>query len=335
MNYFKQAAAVLLILAFGTRISAGQEPFRVSDLQVRQLLTQLDSHAESFRKNLDKSIETGVLRNSEIGDYLKRFAREFEQLTGRLKERSHDQKPVSAEVQEVLNSGPYLDAFVGSYDFGFRAERDWQLIYADLNQLASYYKIETYWGVPTSLGHPPPVDLGALSNWLIGTYELDHSQSDDTRDAVEQAVNQLPPTERRRALTALVARMRAPERLAINRQKDQVTLVSSLQPARTYTATGQAYTGQGEIERVLLYGDKFRLSSVGEDDSRYFVTYSIFDEGAWLHVTHTAILNQFAHPLVIISYYKKVSDVPQLNLNAEDQNNGAFGRGSSQKRKHP
>lgn len=335
MKHFGQAAAVLLIVTIGAGISAGQEPFRVSDQQVRQLLATLDSHAETFRDDLDKSIEKGVLRDSEIGEYLKRYVHEFEQLTGRLKRRSHDHKPVSAEVQEVLNRGPYLDAFAGSYDFGMRTERDWQLVYADLNQLASYYRIETHWGVPTSLGHPAPVDLSALSNRLIGTYELDHSQSDDTRDAVEQAVNELPATAQRRARTTLLARMRAPERLAINRQMDQVTLASSAQPARTYTATGRAYTGQGNLERVLLYGNNFRLGTVGEDDSRYFVTYSTTDEGARLHVTHTAILNQFSRPLVIISYYKKVSDIPQLNLNSEDQKNSAADQGGSQKGKHP
>lgn len=334
MKYLKYVAVVICILTFITVFmnAAGQGALRASDQQVAQLLARLDTRAESFRQNLDEAITRSFLHNAEIGQYLKQFAWEFEQLTDRLKERSLDRKPISSEVQEVLNRGPYLDTFMSSYDFGLRAERDWQLVYAELNQLASHYKLQTYWGVPTSLGHPIPADLGALSNRLIGTYELDNSQSDDVRDAVERAVNELPQAAQRRVLTTLLTRLRVPERLALDRQGDKITLASSLQPTRTYTATAHADHDRDQLETVLLYGDQFRLNMTGEADSLYAVIYATIEQGARLHVTRTALFSQLARPVVVVSYYKKVLDVPQMNLGAEEPDGGSTNQRSARKR---
>jgi len=332
MKYFKHAAVILFVLALGGGFAAGQGPFRASDQQVAQLLARLDTHAESYRKSLAEAIDRSFLADAEIGSYLKQFAGEFEQLTSRLKERSRGRKPISSAVQEVLNRGPYLDTFMSSYDFGPQVERDWQLIYADLNQLASYYKIKTYWGVPTSIGHPLPADLGSLSNRLIGTYELDTSRSSDVRDAVERTVNELPRATRRQTLTTLITRMRVPKRLAIDRHGDKVTLATSLQPARTYAPTGHAHTGRGDIENVLLYGNQFRLNTVGEGDSLYSVTYATIEQGAGLHVTRTALLSRFPRPLVVVSYYKKISDTPQLSLGTEEQDSASTGKNGSRKK---
>jgi hypothetical protein len=313
MKFLKQAAVIIVVLVVvnGFTVIAQQEPLRVSDQQLKQLLTRLDTHAENFHKSLAEAINRSYLHDAEIGKYLKYFAWELEQLTDRLQERSQDRKPISSEVQEVLNRGPYLDTFMRSYDFGPRAERDWQMLTADFDQLASYYTIKTYWRVPTDISSPPKPDLGALANRLIGTYKLERTQSEDVRKAIEEAVNALPATARRPAMSAL---------LAIDRQGDKVTLASSLRPARTFIATGYAQTERGKLENVLLYGSQFRLNTLGDTDSFFSVNYASIDQGARLHVTHTALLNQFARPLVIVSYYKKISDVPQLNLDTEEPN---------------
>jgi hypothetical protein len=334
MRYLKEAAVGLFVLlsGYGLGSARGQEPFRVSDQQVAQLLARLDTQSESFHQHLEEAIVRGFLNDAEIGQYLKRFVGEFEQLTDRLKERSQDGKPTLADVQEVLNRGPYLDTFMRSYDFGPEAERDWQLIYAELSQLASYYKLETYWGVPTTPGQPINVDLEALANRLIGTYELDGSRSDDVRAVVERAVNELPLAERRRALTTLLPHLRLPARLALDRQQNTVTLASSLRPARVYAATGRAHTGKGGQEQVMLYGDQFRLNTVGEAGVLYSETYTTIEQGARLHVTQTALISQLRRPVVVVSYYKKRSDVPQLNLDTEEPNDNGVNPAGTRKK---
>lgn len=333
MRSWKQAVLIILF-AFSTNplTVVSQQPFRVSDQQVTQLLARLDTHTENFRRSLATAINRSFLHDAPIGRYINLYTWELEQLTDRLKDRSRDRKPISSEVQEVLNRGPYLDTFMNSYDLGKQAKRDWQLISADLNELASYYKIETYWGKPTAIGSPPRPDLGSLSNRLIGTYELERAQSENVRDAVERSVKELPPESRRRVMSALVTRLRAPERLAIDRHGDKVTLASSLQTSRVYTATAHAYNKQASPDDVLLYGNEFRLNSIGTADDLYSVTYATIEGGARLHVTRTALLRQFPRPLVVVSYYKKISDVPQLNLGTEEPDSNASNQGDVPKK---
>ena len=67
----------------------------------------------------------------------------------------------------------------------------------------------------------------------------------------------------------------------------------------------------------MLYGGQFQLNIPDEIDTFYTFTYTTIDRGARLRVTHTALSSQFSRPLIVISYYKKVSDTPRLNLDDE------------------
>lgn len=324
MRSFKQSAVAIILLMLPTVITAGQAreqgPFNTSPEQVAQLLTRLDADSENLRRSMERAIKASFLNDAELGKYLEDFVWEFERMADRLKERSRDRKPVASEVQEILNRGSYLDLFVSSYDFGPEAESAWQVVFSDLNQLAACYKLPTNWGATRDLGGlgpMPRVDFDQLANRLIGTYKLDKSESRNARDEIERAVNNLPQEARRRTLTTLLPRLRAPEYIAIDRKADRITLASSLQPARVYTATGSAQSDQGAIERVLLYGGQFRLNIPDESDNIYSVTYATIERGARLRVTHTALVSQFARPLIVVSYYRKVSDTPRLNLDVE------------------
>jgi hypothetical protein len=67
----------------------------------------------------------------------------------------------------------------------------------------------------------------------------------------------------------------------------------------------------------MLYGGQFQLTQPDEIDTFYSVTYTTIDRGARLRVTNTVLSSQFARPLIVVSYYKKVSDTPRLNLDEE------------------
>ncbi|HYE71817.1 MAG TPA: hypothetical protein VEF04_00745, partial [Blastocatellia bacterium] len=285
----------------------------------------------NFRKSLARAIDQSFLKTAEIGTYLKGYAEQFQVLTERLKKRSRDAQPISSDIQEVLNRGAYLDSFMSIYGFDAQAKSDWHSLSGELNQLANFYKIKTYWGVPKGIGAPPRPDLDAMANRLIGTYVLDRSQSEDVRRVVEREVNSLPQSQRRRTLTALLARLQTPEKVAIDRQQDTVTLASTLQTARVYKASGRTVPGNGEPANVSLYGNQFRLYTTNELDSLFSTTYTTFDSGAGLRVIRTALLTQLARPIVVVSYYKKISDVPQLNLGVDEPgSNGTLGQTRTQ-----
>jgi hypothetical protein len=312
----------LVLLTSSAVLCRAQAPLRIGATQLQQLLERLETHTDRFKQSFATALKRSVLQGGEQGEYLQRFQQQFEEQTDRLKQRSRDRAPVAADVQEVLNRAAYLDTAMRSYDFGFEAERDWQFLRADLNQLAQAFRIQTRWDVPVTLGGPLTVDLEALANRLTGTYTLDEGQSADERASIEQLTNQLPAGERRRVLTTLLSRLRAPQQLALQRRGNQITLATSLQPAQVYTADGQPHrqpARRGEQVKAFLYGDQFRLETSDAQDNLYVVSLDVTEQGARLHVARTALLPQFTRPLVLISRYKKIADEPRLNLAEEAQ----------------
>lgn len=320
-----QPATIVLILALvlsGLPVQAQQQALRATDAQVRQLFERLDEHAESFHRHFSEAIARSFLHDAEIGDYFRRFVAEFDHLAARLKERARKRQPVSTDVPELLNRAARIDTFMRSYDLGLQAERDWQVLRADLNQLARFYTITTRWDLPTAPGINLNINTDVLPNRLIGTYRLDRSQSEDVRRMVEGAVNILPRAEQRRRMSALIRQLRAPELIAIDRQGSTVTFVSSLQPPRTYRADGRAQneqTSDGRDERVttLLYGDQFRMETNNQNGEYYSVTFDSTGQGDRLHVTRTLLADWLVRPIVVTSFYRKISDAPQLNIFAE------------------
>ncbi|MFN7928339.1 MAG: hypothetical protein U0Y68_10410 [Blastocatellia bacterium] len=250
-----------------------------------------------------------------------------------MQERGKKPRPLAADAQEALNRGPYLETFMSSYQLGAPTEQAWQALAADLQQLAEAYRIATYWGVPTGIGAPPRPELEPLANQLIGTYQLEESRSENARKMVEQAARDLSGIERRQLLTTVLQQLRAPKTVAIDRHGNQVTLATSLQAAHEYTATGHAYSERVGQERVLLYGNHLRLNTPGEADNLFAVTYATIENGTRLHVTRTAFLSRLSRPLIVVSYYKKVSDVPQLKLGIEEAESPAATNAEERKKK--
>ena len=299
---------------------AGQEPtpFRVDTQQLEPLTERLKAHADSFSRNLKEAIARCFLHDAPIGVYLRRvFVWEFEWLTKRLNARIKDRQPFLSEVQEVLDRAEYINTFMSSYNFDSQTERDWQLLRADLDQLAQCCRIGTLWNRPVVQGIPQPVEVEALENRLNGTYQLERSQSADVRERVNRLADGLPQQSQRRILSKLATRLKAPELLAISRQGDRVTLASSLQAARVDPVVGKAETIQGERPATQLYGGQFRINLADESDGLYSVIYNSIYLGSGLEVTYTALLYQLERPVVVVSRYKKVSNIPRLKIFSE------------------
>ncbi len=320
MNRFKQAAAALLVFAFGGGFAtpAGQSPFRVGDQQLEQLTTRLSAHAESFRQNFQVAIVRSFLNTAQIGVYMKSFVQEFYELTDRLKKRTKDRKPISSDVQEILNRAQHIDSFMNSYDLDPQAEKDWLTLQADLDQLASYYRIKTRWNTPVQLGIPQPARVEAMENRLIGTYKLDKSRNKDVQKTVERALSDLPVGVRVRLQITLMRHLRDAKLIAIDRDGNQVRFGSSLQPDRVYEVVGRAQTDRSETVPTLLYGGQFRVNTGSDADGLYSVTFGSSNLGSRLQVIRTALLNHFKRPIVVTSYYTKISDAAEFDLSEEE-----------------
>jgi hypothetical protein len=128
----------------------------------------------------------------------------------------------------------------------------------------------------------------------------------------------MPIGARARLQITLMRHLREAKFVAIDREGGKVTFGSSLQPARVYEVAGRAQTDSIERLPTLLYGGQFRVNTGSDDDGLYSVTFGATNLGSRLEVIRTALLNRFKRPIVVISYYTKISDAAEFDLSEEE-----------------
>jgi hypothetical protein len=185
-----------------------------------------------------------------------------------------------------------------------KAASDWSELRADLDKLASCQNVATRWG-------DPAYAWNKQSNRLTGTYRLDPSRSDSVNTALT-TISQ----------TACGCQQQAryldtPEMLAIDQNGQCVTIASSTGRQVATVADGQLVpdaTRGVSTQTTLQEGDALFIRTYSEHDSdrNYTVTITPTDDGVC--VTRYVNTGDPTKPLVIKSYYTRVSDVAQLNL---------------------
>jgi ABC-type transporter Mla subunit MlaD len=147
MKYITRTAAILtlMFLAGFATIAQAQRPYRLSEGDLRQLISRLEQHSDQFRKSLDSSLDRSSLDGSRAEDRINDFVKDFEASTDRLKDRFDDDRSASATVQEVLERGARIDRFVTNHRLTGRAYDDWRRVRTDLDELASAYSVAWTW----------------------------------------------------------------------------------------------------------------------------------------------------------------------------------------------
>lgn len=300
--------SLLLVVA-----ARAQAPPTINEQDLRQLLGRLDTHAEELRSNYRKALNRSTLRGAEQAEYVDRFADELQRLTDRMKSRSADQKPFIPLIQQVLNRGVYLESDFSRSELGPAVEGSWQKLRQDLDQLAQGFGIPTRW--PTQQNASAAVAPDPAPDHLTGTYRIDGTLSINAKTVVEQIVRNLPAEDRRRFEQLLLRQMRIPRDLAIQRSGNAVRIASSFDGPREYLAgprTNNIENVRGLV--VALYGDQLLVDSNNGRDGMYSVNYDAYDLGARLRVTRTFRAEWLPLPVVVNSFYRKTSDLPNMNL---------------------
>lgn len=126
-------------------------PYRVSDSNVQTLLTKIESQTDNFKRTLSNALDRSTLNNTESEDMIIDYVTAFENSTDRLKQRFDAKESVSSDVEDVLGKAAAINGFMNSNRLGFRTERIWANLRADLNILANYYSVSWDWNrVPTT-----------------------------------------------------------------------------------------------------------------------------------------------------------------------------------------
>lgn len=137
-----------------TAMTTSQLPYRVSDSQVQNLLTNIETDTDIYKRSLDRALDTSRLNGTNSEDTVNNYVSEFENSTDALKQKFDAKNSISNDVQEVLNRAYFIDGFMKDNRLNQRVQRDWTSLKTKLNTLATYYNVAWNWtNVPVNSGN--------------------------------------------------------------------------------------------------------------------------------------------------------------------------------------
>ena len=122
-------------------VEAQTRPYRVSDRQVQNLLTRIETKTNTYKDALDRALDQSRLNSTNREDNINEFVSDFENATDRLKDNFNDRRSVSGDVQEVLNRAAFIDRFMNRNRLNAVTQRNWRNLRTDLSTLAGYYSV--------------------------------------------------------------------------------------------------------------------------------------------------------------------------------------------------
>lgn len=320
MQYVVMTALVIALASLS--MTAQAQRLSRNDRAVRQILNRIDTRTNQFRASLDAALDRSRLDNTRREDNINQFVLDFDEAADRLRERFNQRAETSADVQEVLNRANRIDNFMRRNRLGGRAEMDWTSIRTDLNQLATAYNITWSWDTQATY---PPYGPGQgqggnnRANRLTGTFRLDAARSDDARAEADRATRNIPYRNRQRVLTALTARLDAPNMIAIERNGRNVTIASSRAQQITFDADGQERyeqlpNGRQIRTRATITGDQLVVSTTGDRGNDFEARFDPIEGGNRLRVTRRVTVEGLSQPITVQSVYERTSEVAQWNV---------------------
>jgi hypothetical protein len=121
------------------------QPNRLSDREIKDLMSRMEKDAEHFKHSLHSELEHQHWRDSEERESMNRAASGFERATDRLKDHFHNGNARPGDVQEVLDRGADLNSLIVGRHLLPRARGEWMTLRSDLDQLASAYNVAWRW----------------------------------------------------------------------------------------------------------------------------------------------------------------------------------------------
>src|SRR3990170_2106786 len=121
-------AAVFLLTAVSLSGAGQQQPSRLSDQQVKDLLSRIQTRTDTFRGSLEQAINHNPINGSQAEDRINQSVKDFEQASDRLRDRVDDRRSNTADVEEVLRRASVVDGFMTRNRLETVAQRDWQAL---------------------------------------------------------------------------------------------------------------------------------------------------------------------------------------------------------------
>jgi hypothetical protein len=155
---------------------------RLSDKELDVLIGRIENGGDQLRSSLtdafDQTTYDRTRREGKINDLVRRF----KQSTDRLRNRFDARQLVVGDVERVLGQATLVDTVMRNNTVTDRAQGVWSALRGDLTALARAYTVSPSWG-----NTPTAQTDSSGNNRLTGTFRLNVSRSDDSRDKAERA----------------------------------------------------------------------------------------------------------------------------------------------------
>jgi hypothetical protein len=302
---------------------------RVSDSNIRTLLTRIEMRTDDFKRVVERSFNRGVINNTNREDSMVSFITDFENATDRLKQRFDARQSVSSsDVEDVLMRANSIENYFATNRVSNNAQRQWNLVKTELNTLADYYSVTWDWNRRYNPSNPNyPINSGrGFDSELTGTYRLNLRQSDNVREVVDRELRSYSTTQSDRLRTNLERRLQSPEMIVIEKRNNQVTLASSNAQQISFSADGVARTEQAPNGRNISVKasadyDSLNISYEGDRMRDFFVDFAPINNGRQLRVTRRIYLENRSEMITVNSIYDKTSEIAQWsNVNTGNPN---------------
>ncbi|HEX8140932.1 MAG TPA: YMGG-like glycine zipper-containing protein [Pyrinomonadaceae bacterium] len=297
---------------------------RANQRNVRVLINRIERRTADFRVSIDQSLDRSRIDGTRREENINQFILDFQSAVGRLRERFNQNQAVVADVQDVLNRAAEINNFLLRTRLTARVQTDWMGLRQDLDELARIYGINNWsWNTTSSIQNNPTGPRRGQGNYaanrLTGTFRLDTTRSEDARSVAERATRNLPYSDRQRVLDNLTARLESPDQIAIDRRGRSITIASTRAPQITFEADGQERvetlpSGRSVRVRATLYGDQLSVSTTGNRDNDFTVTFDAIEGGQRLRVTRRLSNANLTSPVVVESVYDRTDDVARFDI---------------------
>jgi hypothetical protein len=303
----------------------GSNPYKVSDTNVRSLLTRLETNTDNYRRQITRDFEGSAIKNTRSEVALNTYITDFENSVDKLKQNFEARRSTSADIDEVLSRAYSIDSFMRDYRLSATTENQWRLVRTDLDTLSGYYSVAWNWNRPNQ-------QATRFDQMLNGTYRLNITQSDNVSEVVERSTSTgYQINQRDRARTNLERRLTSPDMLAIEKVGTQVTIASSTAPQITFNADGTVRTetnGNGRSVKITATTnyDGVSLNYEGERMNDFYVNFVPMSNGQ-LRVVRRVYLENQNQTVTVASVYDKVSQTAQWSqvTNGQINNNTTTG----------
>jgi YMGG-like Gly-zipper len=328
MHNIKRAmafAVVFMLAGLATATAQTPRDDRRDDRQAEQVIARIDQRAARFQNNVERAVNQNGMDNTRREGKINQFVTDFRQAVAQLRANNSRRQASDADVQMVLDRAARIDAFLRAHQGLTGVDNDWQMLRSDLDSLASAYNVAWNWDEYDRRYSDDQYTGGAAGGAaatarLSGTFRLNPAQSDDARSVVERAVRDLPYSDRQRVSDMLLRRMESPDVLSIDRQGRTITLASSRAPQMTFDADGREQVEQmpnsQRTMRVVanLTGDQLTITTSGNRDTDFTVTFDPINNGRQLRVTRRLSSERLSQPVVVQSTYDQVSPTARWDV---------------------